>query len=280
MTWIGNEASVFAWDRNALNERISSHGFDPNNCEVIPEILLRQPHRDGVRLCDTADGIEGQVWVDGIPSVARWWKGLPSRNEWTLFLRNAGLPISNETLSLPTVTKPEWLDFPWNESRVQKRLFSQVLANHELVAFIAALLIAPCFFFSGEWLTYSILSANTSDQVRNIENEGQSLRMERSRALDYLDISEDLISLRQFPHQIEIISRTHSLLSGHEVEISGWDYDEGILEFGLVSESDMDATVYIPIFEGDEMFSRVSATTRGARLVMRMNVVATTDPVL
>ncbi len=280
VVWRENGASVFAWDKKALSERITAHGFDPSQFEVLPEIFLRQPHFDGVRLCNTGDGIEGQVWKDGIPRVARWWKNLPSTNEWTLFLRNAGLPLSNASLKLPPVVAPDWLDFPWNESTVQKRFFLQLFANHELVAFTAALLIAPFFFFAGEWATYSVLSGKMTDQVNRIEIEGESLREDRNAALNSLEIAEDIMSLREFPHQIEIISRAHRLLSDYEVEISGWDYDEGILEFGLVSDVDMDATVYIPIFEDGDMFSRVSASTRGARLMMRMNVMAVSDMTL
>jgi hypothetical protein len=85
---------------------------------------------------------------------------------------------------------------------------------------------------------------------------------------------EDYMALARFPHQVEIVSAAHAILKDHNITLSNWDYDDGVLEFGMTSEQDMDARIFISAFEDSAMFYQVSASTRGDRLLMRMNVAA------
>ena len=277
VSWQGNQASVFAWDQTSVEQTIAAHGYDPNRCTIVPEVFVRDPLPDGVRLAEVSDGVEGQAWRNGFVSVTRWWKDLPTGRDWSLFLRSAGLPLSSDPIDVPDVSTPEWLETPWNMAVGSGQILTEFLSNRRLVTGVAIIALAPWAFFASEWVSYSVMLNKLQVQIDEVQIQTQSVREERSRALSLLEYAEDLSSLQQYPHQIEIISRAHSLLAPYEVEISGWDYDGGLLEFGLISESDMDATIYIPVFENDSLFSRVSSSTRGARLLMRMNVVATAD---
>ena len=270
--WQNNQASVFAWDQDAIEERIRAHGYHPSRCEVVPEAFIREPMDNGIRLMEVSDGVEGQVWEDNFLTVARWWKSAPDGQEWTLFRRSAGIAFEGSEAERNISSDPKWLEIPWNTAFRSKNFLGQFLMNQALVTALVTILLTPCMYFTGAWITYGILNRGLSASISEIEASGKSVRTERSRAISALEYAESLSSLRRYPRQIEIISRAHSLLVPFSIQVSGWDYDEGILEFGLKSESDMNATLYIPTFENDPMFSRVSASTRGTRLVMRMNV--------
>lgn len=275
--WRENQASVIAWDQISIERRMTEHGYSPTQCEVIPEVFMRQPINDGVRLIEVNDGIEAQAWKGGFLSMTRWWHNLPDQGEWSLFARSIGPQQGDTGYARPDMSHAEWLETPWNSTLRNKNLFSQIIVNREFVTALATILIAPCLYFSTEWVAFSLLNSSMESETTELELGSKSVRNERRRAIESLEYAESLASLSTYPRQIEIISRAHTLLQPFDIQISGWDYDEGILEFGLKSENAMNATLYIPPFEEDPMFSRVSASTRGQRLVMRMDVTRNKD---
>ncbi len=272
ISWSGNNASVYTWDVKDVLETIEKNGYDASNCEVIPESFIREPASEEVRLVKTMEGYEGQVWKDGLLRVTRWWGKIPSLQDWGLFMRSAGAEGYGVSGQIPTPSEPDWLETPWNAKIANANILNQALKNERYVAAGATLLVAPYAFYAAKWLAFVIMTGDIQQDIEEVQGLGQTTRIERNRALSALESSEDLLSLREYPHHIEVVSRIHNLLTSFPVTIFGWDFDDGILEFGLVSESDMDATIFIPIFENDSNFSRVSASTRGVRLVLKMNV--------
>ncbi|MDG2243288.1 MAG: hypothetical protein P8L66_07305 [Rhodospirillaceae bacterium] len=269
VTWSGNVASVFAWDGEALDRRIADKGYNPTDCEIVPEAYIRQPGKNGIRLVSCNEGIEAQVWADGFLSTSRWWADVPSQTEWSLFVRTTGASVN---LAPPAVVEPIWLENPWHISQTGGTLVNQIIRNEHLLAASVAILIAPCIYFASEWASYSTMRVVTTREISVVEDESRATRSQRAQALSALETTEDLFSLQRYPHQIQIMSKTHSLLQGHSVTLSSWDYDDGMLEFGLESEQDIDTRVFITAFESDPLFSSVSAGTRGNRIVMRMNI--------
>lgn len=272
--WSENVASVFAWDGQALDKRIIENGYKPTDCEVVPEALIRSPGGNGLRLVSCSEGIEAQVWVNGFLTASRWWADTPPENEWSLFARMTGAGAKALT---PHPLEPEWLEIPWNSSQVGGTLVTQILRNERLIAAGIAVLCAPCIYFGAEWASYAIIDIGVKRETAIVEEESRAVRLQRAQALSALEVAEDLISLRRYPHQLTVLSKTHALLRPHSITLSNWDYDDGTLEFGLESDEDIDARIFISAFEEDPLFSSVSASTRGARVVMRMNLAELVD---
>ena len=272
--WSGNVASVFAWDQDALSERISEHGYLPSECEIVPEAFIRAPERDSVRLVACDAGVEAQVWDGGFLRACRWWSTVPKAKEWALFARSTNSTVNT---IIPDLSEPEWLELPWHVQEAGASIINRALKNERILVGVAMILLAPCIYYAAQWLTYSTLDIGINREIVAIETNSRTVRADRSSALSSLERAEDLIALNRYPHQLEILSRAHSLLQGHPVTISNWDYDDGSLEFGLESKRDMDARVFISDFERDPLFTSVSSGTRGERLVLRMNVLDTLE---
>lgn len=275
VAWSGNTASVFAWDQDSLSERINELGYDPGTCDIVPEVFLREPQEDGVRLVSSNVGIEAQFWSQGILKSTRWWPSAPPPHDWSLFIRSSGASTATEA---PAIQSPDWLDFPWNSSNISSDFLTQAIRNRKFVVTACTLMLAPCAFLAAEWASYSAMTARLSNTIAALEQQSVPVRLDRTNALTSLEATEDLASLTPYPHQIEIFSRAHSLLQGYPITLANWDYDEGALEFGILSDTDIDARVFITAFEDDSLFSSVSASTVGRRLVMRMNVDGKQDP--
>lgn len=272
--WSGNVASVFAWDHDALSERISEHGYLPSECEIVPEAFIRTPERDSVRLVACDDGVEAQVWDEGFLRTSRWWSTVPKAQEWALFARTTGSTLNT---IVPDLSEPEWLEMPWHVQEAGASMINRALKNERILVGAAVILLAPCIYYTTQWLTYSALDIRIKREIAAIETNSRTVRADRSRALSGLERAEDLIALNRYPHQLEILSRAHNLLQGHAVTLSNWDYDDGSLEFGLESKEDMDARVFISDFEKDPLFTSVSSGTRGDRLTLKMSVLDTLE---
>ncbi len=136
----------------------------------------------------------------------------------------------------------------------------------------SAAALIPCVFLVAQWMTYAIAGQAVERSIVAIEETSQTVRQKRSAALSALDRVEDFQSLKRYPAQIEIVSAAHDILRRFPVTLSNWDYDDGELQFGLESDEDMDARIFISAFEDADLFRQVSASTRGDRLLLRMNV--------
>ena len=270
--WSGHKASVYAWDAAMLRERLAEHGYKLADVDIVPPAFLQEPRSAGIRLIEVPDGYEGQVWQSGHLQITRWWKALPTAQEWSLFQRGAGQFGDDSDSGTVSPHKLAWLERPWTSSNTSADFLSQVIANRNAMAWVTAATLIPCVFLIAQWLTYYVYNQAVNRSIASIEQTSLQVRQQRSEALFALSSVEDFQSLRRFPDQIEIVSAAHSIIRQFPVTLSNWDYDEGELEFGLESDENMDARVFITAFENAAMFSQVSASTRGERILLRMIV--------
>lgn len=269
VAWSGNVACVFAWDKKQVQSQIREFGYDPIKCKVIPEAFIRHNISDGLRLVRCVNGVEGQFWKDGILMASRWWQKTPPVNDWYLFSRIAGQQAGN---GLPDIIEPVWLDKAWHEKPNSGDLISYVINYQPARVFATVLLILPVTFFLAQTTTYMAQNWLINKEIAAIEGASQSIRASRLNALIALEAAEDISSLHKYPHQIEILARAHSLLYEHGVTLLSWEYDSGDLEFGLDLSSELDPRVFIKAFENDNLFSNVSASTRGQTLIVKMKI--------
>lgn len=87
----GDRAQLFAWDAEALEQRLGEQAGRWPLRQVLPESLLHAPLNDGLRLLALHEGVEAQYWRSGQLLASRWWPALPSVAEWRDFVRGAGL---------------------------------------------------------------------------------------------------------------------------------------------------------------------------------------------
>jgi hypothetical protein len=272
--WVENQASVYAWDAAEMRARVQSFGLDVRTVEIVPPAFLQEPERDGVRLVAVPGGYEGQAWKDGLLAMTRWWNRIPTAQEWLLFTRSTGNLSGGTAARSVAPTTVEWLERPWTNSRTNTDLLHLLTQNRNVVNIAAAIALGPFIFLLAQWVTYGIAHEAVQQRLATIEETSIQVRQQRAAALSALDRVEDYMALARFPHQVEIVSAAHAILKDHNITLSNWDYDDGVLEFGMTSEQDMDARIFISAFEDSAMFYQVSASTRGDRLLMRMNVAA------
>jgi hypothetical protein len=120
--------------------------------------------------------------------------------------------------------------------------------------------------------TYNMLSYQLQKQIINKEQDSLKIRSDRRIAVTMLSEARSLISLQKFPHHIQILSEAHKITNPYNVTLSEWNYNNGELEFSISSESGVDTRVLIAAFEDNQLFNSVSASTRGNRTIIKMNI--------
>ncbi len=261
--WVGNRASVYAWNDNEVKSAIAESGLSERRCVVCPETFIRTPAHDGVRLAAAIDGFEAQVWQQGFLAFTRWWPQKPSQTEWNMFLRSAGVPLDQTQNQVPEPSAAEFLESPWTQQGGYLGITWSLLEDPRYAAAVATVVAAPFIYLGVEYLTLAIANARVENAIATLSVETQGVRQLRSKAIANLDEIEDYLGLEIYPSHFETMTTALGLLQSLNVKILEWTYDVGALSFTLRPEREIDATFLITAFERSGAFANVTAARAG-----------------
>lgn len=172
-----------------------------------PQPLLEQAGQ-GPRLLARGTGSEAQHWVDGELRLSRWWPGLPSEQDWALFVRAAGLQPDDHPR--PQRSAPVALGLPprhWLRGDNLPAPDAWAGWRWQAVALLLGALVA---FGVGAHL-------QTLRQLRDDQALLTQLRSEREQALGqrsrYLALRDDFEALRELAprnSQLELLDKVVS----------------------------------------------------------------------
>jgi len=93
VVWFGDSAGAFAWDADRLARRLADAELSAGRLPVLPEPWLYPVAEglEGPRLVRHAEGFAGEVWAKRDLRALRWWPAEPGGDDWSNFLRGAGL---------------------------------------------------------------------------------------------------------------------------------------------------------------------------------------------
>ena len=279
--WVGNKASVYAWDSAQITEAIVAAGIDPARCAIWPETFFRAPHIDGARLAIMSDGFEGQAWRQGLLVGARWWPTMPNPRDWMLFLRSASVDLTQNAHDVPAATVSELLVSPWTVATTPITDIWSLVQNNQAAAIAAAVIAVPFLYFLTEAAVLSVATLRAESAIAGMSAANQSVRTDRTAALTNLDAADSYLTLDSMPSQFELIAAAANLIKDRpRVNISDWLYDNGNLEIVLQADRPMQAPFFIETFEKDPHFSGVTSSTANQEkeLHLKMQVDAKTWP--
>ncbi len=278
--WAGNRASVYAWDSMQITQAVEAAGADLARCTIWPETFFRPPHTDGARLAAMTDGVEGQAWRQGLLVATRWWPSVPNARDWMLFLRGAGVDLSQAPAAVPTPLDSEILTAPWTVQATPITDIWGLVQNNQAAAIAAAAIAAPFLYFLTQAAVLSISTWQAKSTIAGMSAANQSVRTDRTGALTNLDTADSYLSLDNMPPQFELLGVAAALIKDRRVNISDWTFDNGNLDVVLQAQAPMEAPFFIEAFERDDHFSNVTATlgNQEKELHLKMQVEPKTWP--
>jgi hypothetical protein len=252
--WRNETAQVWIWDE--AKRRESSEAFGVNVSHIFPETVLREQleNHESLRIVSCIEGLEAQVWKNGVLAGSRWWAELPHPDEWKRFLLAHDL---NPAMLPPVFEEIPWLDRPWGKPSEIALILS--LRHERLWVSIVAAVFAFLLIWDGitiwRWRHEGKVMA---ERIAALTQEAEPLLEARTEATKYKESAERLISLVSYPAQLQLMADVAEKFPRKDVLLVEWRYNQGNLTFTLESEKP-DPRYYVETYQKLPGFKDVSA---------------------
>jgi hypothetical protein len=257
--------SLWLWDAAAARSAGEAIGVDVDRLRALPEPVLRPPGADGVRLIETADGVEAQCWTGGAPAASRWWAASPDRQAWLLFQRGASVPPERMT-PLPAVPQRlDWLASPWTQARSGGSFDLTALDPRLAAAAAAGLLLIAYGYLGAEWLHQRVELSRTEAAITAQMRQGEPQLTARTAALDNQAAIARLRELDRYPAQLALMARVAGMLPNNgQVRLADWSWDDGHLELTVAAGQPLDSLFFVRSLERVDGFRGVGVERAGS----------------
>jgi hypothetical protein len=261
--WAENDAGVWIWDSQKIEEAIRAEGLDPKRVTVLPETALAEPQAEGARILAGLEGLEGQAWRQGRLIASRWWPALPGAEEWRRFQRAAALAPGRQSAEPPEPEPAVWRPESWVRSR--RPLLSLVSgAGRARLAIAAAIMLILPLVYEGAALTrLKVRSARAEASLAELRQRAEPVLRARTAAETALDCVRALLQLDPYPDQLALLAKVGGQLPPNGTALGDWSFQNGELRFTLTHQNPLDSSFYVRLFEGLNLFERVRAEPQG-----------------
>jgi hypothetical protein len=166
-------AGVWTWDTAIGDARSASERRRRGGIGAMPESIARTGAQHGRRLVRCLEGVEGEVWSNGVLVASRWWPEPPSPQDWALFVRSArGGAVEPGSLAAgpPPVEEPTWLEGvpPFQIDR------EAVATSVSPLRVAAGLACAGIAFGSFDVARLAVISLQSAALESRIDNSGEA----------------------------------------------------------------------------------------------------------
>lgn len=275
--WKGGQAQVWVWDKSRQQALLSEIGI--KNATVIPEPLLyARPVTDEVRLLQCLEGVEGQIWHDGLLIGCRWWSSAPSAIEWAYFQRAHGLAATQE---VPPTLELQYLERPWGRSKADFTFFNLRRESLWVTLGAAFFTVLLTWQMVGLW-KWQRATTQVQTKIETLQTKISSILELRNRAIADKLVIDELFALAPYPHQIDLMAIVTDILlkinqelklPANDIRLIDWLYQMGELKMTIES-SEIDPTVYVKTFQDHPRFTEVKSSTgrKSEQIILTMKV--------
>jgi hypothetical protein len=229
----GDQGLAWAWDLQQVEDLLRAAGADLT-AEMMPEGLLRSPMTsDGLRLIACLEGLEAQVWLNGLPVVSRWWPQAPDVTEWSGFICN--LPAAAQLPAVPpALNDVPWQSKPWLNCRGLDAAASGGSQIEWLVASATAcsLVALTAGEVSEAWALQQFIDARKVE-IEQIRSSAAPIFAQRDRALLAAAEGQALSQAMNSAQPIEVMRHLSEVLPSKGVTLREFELTGDLLRLGL-----------------------------------------------
>lgn len=254
----GQNALVWGWDAEKINQAVLAQGLQPTRVRVLPESVLHSPILSGLCLTRCREGYEGQLWRSGHLVRSRWWPQLPNQEEWLLFQRDTGIEVGEQQSTVP-LPRPSYMSAePWvGETAASNDAAIQL--ERVAIALLLLVLLAPTLWYGFAMVKLQLQVEQLKAQQAQLQREAAPNTQARLQALDYRSRIESLLALDAYPGQLTLMAKIADVLPNNKSYLKSWDFQQGQLKITLASGSDISTTALINVFQQAGPFRDVKA---------------------
>ena len=264
--WQGDKVSVWLWDQEKVNAAQAE--LNLKNQHAIPETVLHSKAETGLHYMAVQQGIEAQVWQDGVLLSSHWWAKPPSLAQWQRFQRAHHLDLS------PVPDMPEiapWLSKAWGRHKAPLQ-HSRLLQEDWLLGISLSILISFFAWYGISLSKWQQALDTVLEQQADFSAKVEPILNQRRQALDQQQAIQALLNLNPYPEPLQLLQVVANKLP-QQSHLLGFVYQPGKLSFSIYARK-IDPRYYVNTFEKSAFFKNVT-TENGAnpfQIVLKMQV--------
>ena len=166
------------------------------------------------------DGVEGQVWKGGLLTATRWWPTTPTPRDWAVFLRAAGLDLTQTAVGAPLAVESEILEQPWTVVTAPVTDLWSLLQNERAAAIAATVVAAPFLYYLTQSAVVLVGTLRVEAAITDMTTTNQTIRTDRTTAFSNLEDVEAYLALETYPSQFATMNVVSNLLRDCKVSIA------------------------------------------------------------
>jgi len=273
LVWQGEDALVWAWDADRLGADLATQNLNSKRVEILPESLLHFPLANGLRLAACLDGVEGQLWREGLLVHSRWWPTVPTEAAWLNFQRDAGDSAELQSTVVPSPAAPEWLHRPWAKNVPAGRGGAWAAPYETWLVSAGVLVLAGMTSWYGIQLVKIKQAVELrKNELKTAETIARPMLEARQRALDAQVRIKLLQKAGHYPDQLALMATVAKLLPKHTVTLNEWDYRDDKLKITVASPNKLSNSVLIKELLDSGWFGDVRAAPTSALTLLTLTM--------
>lgn len=247
----GDWVHLWFWENRKVREICEKHGLDINHMQFAPESVCFPKRKDGAVLIQCQQGVEAQLWHQGLLVDSAWWPERVSNDEWQAWRPGsaamtgalaqiaswpeqvpAHVQLSESSLKDPVYRLAE----PWARNLLGVQWW-HALKNFrgDVLAVIAVVILASYGAYLGaQWWSIDSQLTSTDQEIESLSAKVEPINTARSQAMALQQWTTKLAALRSRDEVRELLKNLRPLLQKEDAALREFEYQDGEVRLMLV----------------------------------------------
>ena len=247
----GDWVHLWFWENRKVREICEKHGLDINHMQFAPESVCFPKRKDGAVLIQCQQGVEAQLWHQGLLVDSAWWPERVSNDEWQAWRPGsaamtgalaqiaswpeqvpAHVQLSESSLKDPVYRLAE----PWARNLLGVQWW-HALKNFrgDVLAVIAVVILASYGAYLGaQWWSIDSQLKSTDQEIESLSAKVEPINTARSQAMALQQWTTKLAALRSRDEVRELLKNLRPLLQKEDAALREFEYQDGEVRLMLV----------------------------------------------
>lgn len=247
----GDWVHLWFWENQRVRTFCEKYGLDFATLHLAPESVCFPKLKDGAVLQQCLQGVEAQLWHQGLLLDSTWWPEMIDNATWQSWRPTAAaasgaraavaswpetLPTLVAQLDAPDVRSSVSLSEPWAYNLLGKKWWHALkeIRSEKLILLAAGVLMVWVGYLAAQWWTLQTQQNRVETKIESLSPLVEPLNIARSKAIEGQQWVNKLASLRGQDDVKELLLSLQPVLQHQEAAIREFEYLDGEIRLMLV----------------------------------------------
>jgi hypothetical protein len=239
----GDWVHLWFWENQRVRTICEKHNWDFASLQLAPESVCFPKINEGAVLLQCQQGVEAQLWHEGLLLDSAWWPDLVDKATWQKWLPTAAAAtgVRTDLASWPE-TPPlisrgsdmqkvgtASLSEPWASNVLGKRWWYALkeIRGEKLQLIAGAALMLCASYLAAQWWTLQTEQRRVENKIETLSPLVEPLNAARSKAMESQQWVNKLAGLRSQDDVRDLLRSLQPVLQQQEAAIREFEYLDG-----------------------------------------------------